>query len=565
MTASGDRQPDPRSWRDGSSPGPGRTFEPRSGSAFSCDDGHPRRGAWSVIGRALSGAAASGYRRCGQPAVDLREPHVSHLYLAGEWRGAEAGARRDVINPYDASVVRTVDEGDDRDVRAAIAAAREAFDRGEWPHLPGADRGRVVAHIADLIERDREELAQLETSDTGKTLVESRMDMDDIASVFRYYAGLADKEAGEVVDAPVASVRSVVHREPIGVVGQISPWNFPLLQASWKLAPALAAGCALVAKPSELTPLSTIKVFELIDEAGVPPGVANLVLGPGDPVGAELAASHDVDLISFTGGIGTGRRIMEAAAGNVKKVALELGGKNPNVVFADADLDTAVDYALLAVFLHAGQVCSAGARLLVERPVADEVTERLIERTRRIRLGRGTEPDTEMGPLISAAHRDKVEAFVEEARAEGCEIPVGGRRPDHPELQKGFFYEPTIVLGCAPDQRIITEEVFGPVLTVETFDTEQEALELANGTTYGLAGAAWTRDVARAERMARGLRLGTVWINDYHPYYPQAPWGGYKQSGIGRENGRLGLEEYQEVKHVSTNLAPEATGWFGSA
>ncbi|WP_205745948.1 aldehyde dehydrogenase family protein [Egibacter rhizosphaerae] len=490
---------------------------------------------------------------------------MSHLYLAGEWRGAEAGARRDVINPYDASVVRTVDEGDDRDVRAAIAAAREAFDRGEWPHLPGADRGRVVAHIADLIERDREELAQLETSDTGKTLVESRMDMDDIASVFRYYAGLADKEAGEVVDAPVASVRSVVHREPIGVVGQISPWNFPLLQASWKLAPALAAGCALVAKPSELTPLSTIKVFELIDEAGVPPGVANLVLGPGDPVGAELAASHDVDLISFTGGIGTGRRIMEAAAGNVKKVALELGGKNPNVVFADADLDTAVDYALLAVFLHAGQVCSAGARLLVERPVADEVTERLIERTRRIRLGRGTEPDTEMGPLISAAHRDKVEAFVEEARAEGCEIPVGGRRPDHPELQKGFFYEPTIVLGCAPDQRIITEEVFGPVLTVETFDTEQEALELANGTTYGLAGAAWTRDVARAERMARGLRLGTVWINDYHPYYPQAPWGGYKQSGIGRENGRLGLEEYQEVKHVSTNLAPEATGWFGSA
>ena len=485
------------------------------------------------------------------------------LYIDGRWRPAQRGNQRDVIDPFDGAAIRTVGDGDADDARAAIAAARAAFDGGAWPRLPGAERGRVLARVAELIERDREELAGLETADTGKTLVESRMDMDDIAGVFRYYAGLADKDAGEVVAAPSATVRSVVYREPIGVTAQISPWNYPLLQASWKLAPALAAGCTLVAKPSELTPLTTLKTFELLDEAGVPAGVANLVLGAGDPVGAELAASDDVDLVSFTGGIATGRQVMRAATGNVKRVALELGGKNPNIVFADADLDTAIDYALLAVFLHAGQVCSAGARLLVERPVADRVVAELVERTRRIRLGRGTDPETEMGPLISAAHRAKVEGYVDEAVAEGAQVAVGGRRPADPGLADGFFYEPTILLGCRPDQRIIQEEVFGPVLTVEVFDTEDEALALANGTSYGLAGAVWTRDVARAERATRALRLGTVWVNDYHPYYPQAPWGGFKQSGIGRENGRMGLEEYQEAKHVSTNLEPAPTGWFG--
>jgi betaine-aldehyde dehydrogenase len=336
-----------------------------------------------------------------------------------------------------------------------------------------------------------------------------------------------------------------------------------LLQASWKIAPALAAGNTLVVKPSEITPLTTLKLAEIIEEVGFPPGVINVVLGPGSTVGQEIAQSRDVDLISFTGGGEAGRIIMRAAAENFKKISLELGGKNPNLVFADTDLSTAIDYALNAVFFHAGQVCSAGARLLVDSSIHDAFVDAIIQQTRNIKLGNGFNESTQMGPIISAEHLVNVERYIATGIKEGAHLALGGKRPSHPELQKGFFMEPTIFTHCHKEMHIVREESFGPVLTVEKFTSEEEAIYLANDSIYGLAGAVWTQDMNRAERVARQLRMGTVWINDYHPYFPQAPWGGYKQSGIGRELGHIGLEEYTEMKHVYMNLDPKPMNWFG--
>ncbi|WP_330948810.1 betaine-aldehyde dehydrogenase [Virgibacillus sp. MG-45] len=484
------------------------------------------------------------------------------MYINGEWLDAKSGETRDIINPYNQKVIARAVEGNAEDARAAIQAARVAFDEGSWSTLPASERGELVYKIGTLIRRDLEELAELETLDTGKTVEESRADMADIANVFFYFGGLADKDGGEVIASPIPNSESKVVREPVGVCGQITPWNYPLLQAAWKLAPALAAGNTLVMKPSEITPLTTVKVFELMEEVGIPKGVANLVLGSGKSVGAELASNHDVDLISFTGGIETGKSIMQAASHNVKKIALELGGKNPNIVFADADFETAVDQALNAVFFHAGQVCSAGSRLLVEEIIHDEFVEALIERTKQIKLGNGFDESTQSGPMISAEHRAKVENYVEIGKKEGAKLAVGGKRPDDPELQNGFFYLPTIFTNCRSDMRIVQEEVFGPVLTVETFQTKEEAVKLANDTIYGLAGAVWTQDLNKAEFVAARLRMGTVWINDFHPYFAQAPWGGYKQSGIGRELGREGIEEYTEVKHIFRNKQPEPVKWF---
>jgi betaine-aldehyde dehydrogenase len=486
------------------------------------------------------------------------------MYIDGEWVAADSGKEREILNPFDSSVIASVPEAGRGETRRAIAAARRAFDEGGWPQTPAAERARLVFKLAELIERDHEELARLESLDTGKTVEESRWDMDDIAGIFRYFAGLADKDGGEVIESPVPDTTSYVMREPVGVCGQISPWNYPLLQASWKMAPALAAGCTVVMKPSEITPLTTIKVTELAEEAGFPKGVVNTVLGPGAEVGAELSESHDVDLISFTGGIETGKTIMRAATGNVKKVALELGGKNPNIIFDDADFDLAVDYALNGVFFHAGQICSAGARILVQEGIHDRFVEELRKRMERIKLGNGFEDDTQMGPLTSAEHLAKVEAYGEIGKKEGAKLLLGGCRPDDEALKDGYFYMPTLFSDCENDMRIVQEETFGPIITIEKFSTEEEAVTRANSTVYGLSAGFWTNDPNRIERVSKALRFGTVWINDFNVYFVQAPWGGYKQSGLGRELGRMGLEEYTEVKHVYRNHATKALNWFGA-
>lgn len=487
---------------------------------------------------------------------------IKKQFINGKWVLSESNEQRTIINPYNQEVIANVTESNETDTKAAIQAARKAFDNGDWPNLPATERGQIVHKIADLIERDKEELAELESLDTGKTLEESRWDMDDIAGVFRYYAEIADKDGGEMIASPIPNTTSKVVKEPVGVCGLITPWNYPLLQASWKLAPALAAGNTLVMKPSEITPLTSIKVFELIEEAGVPAGVANLVLGTGNTVGAELSNSRDVDLISFTGGLETGKKIMQAASINVKKIALELGGKNPNIIFADSDFETAVDQVLNGVFFHAGQICSAGTRLLIEESIHDEFVDALVARIKNIKLGNGFDESTQMGPLISAEHLNKVSNYVENGIKEGATLAIGGKRPDDPELQNGFFYLPTIFTNCTTDMDVVQNEAFGPVITVEKFTTEEEAAKLANDSIYGLSGGVWTEDITKAERCVAKMRMGTVWINDFNSYFPHAPWGGYKQSGIGRELGKLGLDEYTETKHIMHNLKPSPMNWF---
>jgi betaine-aldehyde dehydrogenase len=492
------------------------------------------------------------------------------IHAGGKWRAALSGATREILDPADALPFAVVAEGDEKDTDLAIAAARRAFDEGPWPHTPATERAALLRRVADLLVRDREKLGRLEAQDAGKTVEEGRVDIDCVADAFRYFADLVAGEApGRVVDAGSPDIHSVVVHEPVGVCGMITPWNYPLLQASWKIAPALAAGNTFVIKPSEITPMTTIAVIELLVEAGLPEGVANIVTGPGHSVGARLSEHPDVDLVSFTGGTVSGIKVAEAAAPTVKKVALELGGKNPNVVFADAcateeGFDTAVDQALNAAFIHSGQVCSAGARLIIEESVRDRFVTELARRAEKIRLGRGTEDGVECGPLVSEQQRAKVEMYVESALKEGAVLRSGGKRPE-PSPQRpesGYFYEPTVLDHCHREMRVVREEVFGPVVTVETFRTEDEAVALANDTEYGLAGGVWTSDAGRARRVAGRLRHGTIWINDFHPYLPQAEWGGFGKSGVGRELGPAGLAEYRETKHVYQNLAPKPVRWF---
>ncbi|GHD25131.1 betaine-aldehyde dehydrogenase [Streptomyces violarus] len=484
------------------------------------------------------------------------------LFIDGEWRGALDERTREIRCPADGSLVGVVDEAGGKDTAEAIAAARRAFDEGPWPRIPAHERGDLLLRVADLLARDKAPLARAESLDTGKRLVESEYDIDDVANCFRYFGRLVASESGRVVDTGRADVDSRVVHEPVGVCGLITPWNYPLLQTAWKVAPALAAGNTFVLKPSELTPHTAIHLVRLLAEAGLPPGAGNLVLGAGPEAGAPLGDHPDVDLVSFTGGLETGRRLMAAAAGTVKKVALELGGKNPNIVFADAGFEAAVDMALTAVFLHSGQVCSAGARLLVEDSLHDRFVDEVVRRAREIRLGGPFDERARTGPLISAAHRAKVEAYVARGVAEGAVLRCGGSRPDRQDLAGGFYYPPTVLDECAAGMSVVQEESFGPVLTVERFTGEEEAVRLANDTIYGLAGAVWTSDEARAARVTERLRLGTVWINDFHPYVPQAEWGGFKQSGFGRELGPAGLAEYRETKHIWRNTRPTPQGWF---
>ncbi len=493
---------------------------------------------------------------------------MPELFIDGTWRNAADGRTREITCPADGRHVATVSEAGEADARAAVEAARRAFDDGRWSGVPATERAALLTRLADRLSDEKDEVARRESLDTGKRLAESRIDMDDIIAVFRHFSSLATLDAGRVVETGMPDVSSRVVTEPLGVCTLITPWNFPLLQTAWKVAPALASGDTFVLKPSELTPSTSIWLVGALAELGVPDGVANLVLGTGVEVGAPLTEAPEVDLVSFTGGLVTGRRIMAAAAGTVKKVALELGGKNPNVVFADADLDAAIDNALTAIFLDSGQVCSAGSRLVVEESIHDEVVDELARRAERIRLGGPFEEGAEAGPLISAGHREKVEAYVAAGIAEGAVLRAGGCRPEDPALADGYFYRPTILDGCTSSMTCVQEESFGPVLTVETFGgadvdaREDAAVAIANDTIYGLTGAVWTENAGRAERVASRLRHGTIWINDFHPYVPQAEWGGYKQSGIGRELGLAGLEEYRETKHIWHNTRPARADWF---
>lgn len=487
----------------------------------------------------------------------------AQLYLAGEWRHSSDGGVRDVVNPATGAVFTTVDEATPADVAAAIASARTTFDDGSWAATPVAERAALLRRIADLLLANQDEMARIETLDTGKTLAESVIDMQDVESVLRYYAALIETQADRVVDVGVPGVISRVVREPIGVCVMIAPWNYPLLQISWKIAPALAAGCTMVAKPSEVTPLSTIAFIALCEQAGVPPGVLNLIQGAGSALGTALTDTDDVDFISFTGGLATGRVISEVAARHVTKVAVELGGKNPHIVFPDAEWESSVDQVLTGVFLHSGQVCSSGTRLIVHTSIADDFVDALVARAEQIIMGDGLDPASKTGPLVSAAQLEKMTDFVASALADGAVLRTGGARPDRPGLDPGgYFFAPTIFDHCDASMRIVRDETFGPILTVERFDTEEQALALGNDTEYGLAAGVRTSDAARGERMVRGLRHGTVWLNDFGYYTPAAEWGGFGKSGNGRELGPTGLAEYQETKHIWHNTAPTPSRWF---
>jgi betaine-aldehyde dehydrogenase len=490
---------------------------------------------------------------------------VGQLYIEGSWVDAEDGGRREIRSPADGHLVAEVSEAGAADTERAIGAARTAFDDGRWSDVPAPERGTLLLRVADLLQRDKDRLARAETDDTGKRVAESEIDMDDITNCFRWFGHLAASDDGRLVETGVPNARSKVVHEPVGVCGLITPWNYPLLQTAWKVAPAIGAGCTFVLKPSELTPHTSIILMELLTEAGLPPGVANLVLGAGATAGGPLSTDPRVDMVSFTGGLATGRILMANAAATVKKVALELGGKNPFVLFADADHETAVDNVLTGIFLHSGQVCSAGARLVVEESAHDRIVDDLVERAQRIVMGGPDDPTTETGPLISAAHRDKVESYVQRGIAEGAVLRCGGERPKDPRLADGHFYPPTILDGCTQDMAVVHEESFGPVLTVETFTDLEDAVRIGNDTEYGLAGAVFSADHGTCEEVAARLRHGTVWINDFGPYVPAAEWGGFGHSGFGRELGRAGLAEYQETKHIWTNTRPAPTGWFPSS
>ena len=479
-------------------------------------------------------------------------------YVNGQWAASISGETFPVYDPSTEEVIAHVASSNAADIDKAVKAARAAFDSGPWPTTTAQDRGRILFKLADKIRQNAAPLAELECRNTGKPIVEAEYDITDVATCFEYYGGLANKVTGSVNPVP-ANALSFTMREPVGVAGQIIPWNYPLLMAAWKLAPAIAAGCTCLLKPAEQTPLTALEFANYFEGAGLPPGVVNIVNGFGESAGAAIVAHPNVDKIAFTGSAAVGKIIVKSAADTLKRVTLELGGKSPNIFFPDADWEAAVDGALFGVFINQGEVCSAGSRILVEKKIYLKFVEAMTEKAKRIKLGAPLERDTKMGPLVSKEQYDRVTSYLDVGKKE-AKVAIGGGRPK--QFAKGYYVEPTIFYDVQNSARIAREEIFGPVASIIPFDGESEAIRIANDTPYGLAAAVWTRDIYKAFRVVKSLRAGIIWVNHMQPTYVEAPWGGYKQSGFGRELGPWGLEEYLETKQVFVNLDEAPIAWY---
>ncbi len=475
------------------------------------------------------------------------------LFIGGKWVDSASGKTFATINPATGEVITQIAEGDERDTDAAVQAARKAYEGSPWAEMSASDRGKILWKIGDLIDKHNEELGTLETLDNGKPIFESRqVDMPMVAEVFRYYAGWATKIHGETVPVRGPFLHYTL-REPLGVVAAIVPWNFPLLLASWKVAPALAVGNTVVLKPASWTPLTALRFGEICQEAGVPDGVVNIITGPGAKVGEALVRHPGVDKVAITGETKTGQEIVRNSADTLKRVTLELGGKSPNIVLEDADLDGAARGATIGIFYGKGEVCAAGSRLFVDRKIHDQFLEKLIDRTMKMQPGDPLDPKTRFGALVSERQMNTVLGYIDKGKAEGAKLVAGGGRAKVGD-GKGYFVQPTVFDGVRNDMTIAREEIFGPVLATIQFDDIEQAVRQANQTPYGLAAAVWTRDIARAHRIARRLQAGTVWINTYNNYDPAAAFGGYKMSGYGRELSMHAIESYTQVKSVWVNL-----------